>query len=625
MATSFPSLEQLSKPQTLDATEIAPPAIAQPTAPQRSVAATAEQPLNNPVIPQPLSNLAAQGSNISTLGQILAWVAAAKGDFRGLQAIEENKRMTALGKSLHPQMLKINDLTSKGQWDEATKLADEITGQYGPAAKELIPYLTQMQSSIKKKQEGWQALNTLYTTMKDIVKPGTVQYPFIEALGKAVKDKNYMSESLLENMLTRNAPHIQILNNQAVAMQPYSQEVQAQAIPQVAQAGKFDDFISLRIAGKYNLAGPNVMANLMNDIPVKTTTGTTIQPGSPEAAGIKKEYSDLLPLQARIDAAKTLNVDPARMWQILKESGFMGALTRTVSPQEAMNIEREYFEFEKERERVRIEAGLEVDPTKADSMGRTNVDFDPQSPTFFRELGPMTQDEVKKRGGLIGQPHKDIYEKDVKPNLASIEALNLIPTMLQGNTPATRSSQVSGAINDKISSYLRYPVTAQSEIRQNARAIFAEAINRAEGTISREEVAKLREFASNPFTTNDQLIQMAKNFKERLGMAIRRSIGGYMQPGAPTEPVLPPTVRGREPVQPQQRSRRTQQPTSTIPPELDRQLTEAEAAARRGEIAPNTTVIPPGGTAQPAPSAQPTGKTAEERVKEAWQKRKQVK
>ena len=119
-------------------------------------------PITAPMADSIEADLKAEGSGTSTLSMTLAILGAAKGDFRGLQAIEESKRRTALAKSIVPEMNKVNTMTNQGKWEEAGEYVNKLVGSYGARADYLVPYFTAMQADIRKKQEGWYNLKCLY-------------------------------------------------------------------------------------------------------------------------------------------------------------------------------------------------------------------------------------------------------------------------------------------------------------------------------------------------------------------------------------------------------------------------------------------------------------------------------
>jgi hypothetical protein len=94
----------------------------------------------------------------SMLPTVLAVLAAARGNIGPLFELQEQKRKTAIYKSIGPQLARFNELADSGKLDEAANLMGQVFSQYGARAPELGQFI----------QPRLQALESLRQQMGDI-------------------------------------------------------------------------------------------------------------------------------------------------------------------------------------------------------------------------------------------------------------------------------------------------------------------------------------------------------------------------------------------------------------------------------------------------------------------------
>lgn len=474
------------------------------------------------------SRLKAEGSGTSTLSTITAWLGAAKGDYRGLQAIEDSKRRTALAKSIVPEMTRVNKLVQSGKWEEASEYVNELAGSYGTRADYLVPYFQQMQADIKKKQEGW---NNLRAIRNALIEGGVTEDSpkggILKALNAAVEKRDIWSETSLQAFIAGNSPHVQNIDGSIDITDLMTGKTKRDIKTQVYKAADLDTYTGVKAAAEAGITVKQ-LADSMNGLPIKTADGRTLEANSKEAQAVKARYIAMQPLEAREKLIKGLALEPALTAQLLTthtpeevyfrdfgKSGIEGALTGQAGRITTQKVAEQ-------------EGIMASDPAALQRMGRVAVDFDPSSPNYLREMNePVTINSIKASGGKIGAPRLEVMDKEVKPALNGIESLKLIPQMLgEGNTPQTKGDRLEAGLNQVISSLIGYPVTGDVEIRQAAKAILNSAVESVENVSghNRQDIKDLKQYLSGDFKTTNELITAVERVRNRLGQVIERAI-----------------------------------------------------------------------------------------------------
>lgn len=541
-----------------------------------------QQPIN-PVIPNALNpqsmeeKLKAEGSGTSTLSMILAIAGAAKGDFRGLQAIEESKRRTSLAKSMIPEITKANKMVNEGKWEEASSYVNDIASSYGMRADYLVPYFQQMQASIQKKQEGWNNLKFLAKSMEGRVPEGHPNYPVYQALKQAVIDRDQPSETILSNWMTRYAsPHTQITGNRMTQQSLLTGESQTQTIPEAYSAKDFDTFTGLKTAAVAGVTKEG-LTDLFNGKTVKRQDGTVLEPDSREAALIKAHYINQQPTEARLKIMQNLKIESPLLAQLVAqgvptENIALGEFGKGGSEmQNALTGQEERMY----RQTVRTREGiLEVEPVQGPVL-----DLDPQSPGYLSEITrPVTSREITQSGGKLGKPQPETVSM-IRKTQAAIQGLDTATELLnQGTTLQTRGDKIAQGLLQKFSNlpYIGYPVGEKTEARQLIKSVLNTAIEQIENTAlaapgqirggDRTDIAQLKAFASGDFKSEKEVLSAIERTRQRLSNMTNMLIS---QPGATTKPKTPASVIA--PLIPPKDSS-----TITIPPAM----IEAEKIAR---------------------------------------------
>ena len=595
---------------------------------------TLEQPkINTDIVPRSyLTNQAIAGSEVSTLQQVLAWIAAAKGDFRGLVGIDEAKRKTALGKSLSPHMLEISSLINKGKFDDATKYLDEVAGSYGPRATEIIPYLNEMRQRIASKQSLLLDAKARVGVLDEITPQDHPNRPIINALKRSLDRNELMTEQGVNNFFNKMQLHTQQIDNRVTVTQPLNLQTASTTLPAVTKDTDVKDYIGVKVAGD-NRITEQQLADVLNGVAVKDSTGKTITPNSPEATKIRTEYTALLPLRAQGILADKVQIPPELQLQFIKESGLFNTAYKIFGTTTVDNM----FLADQERKRQLAEAPVlaqQKSPFQGPGAGYGIVNLDDTNPsTFLVEAAPTSYVDVQKSGGKLGFVRQDIIDNEIKPARTGIQQLQQIPALFEGMTgDLTQGSRLSAGAADRISRYLGYPVTHDVELRQIARSILDRSIEAAYNirglrkmdNQDNAEIAAMKRFAAGNFRTVEEYIDAAKLLEYQLGQVIRRAV--------PVEnPTLPVTPQKTAPSQRQGNVQRNRS-TSPITEEQRQQVLNNEQETinilrkRYGTSGGQGTVTTPGarpplidrsGTTTPVPT-EPSVPSAADRIKQGW-------
>jgi hypothetical protein len=602
---------------------------------------TQQQPIN-PVIPNALNpqsmeeKLKAEGSGTSTLSMILAIAGAAKGDFRGLQAIEESKRRTSLAKSMIPEITKVNTFVNNGEWEKASDYVNELASSYGTRADYLVPYFQQMQASIQDKQKGWNNLKALYGVLDKAVPKDHVNRPFVDALGEAKDRRDQFSETNLQGLMTRyGTPHTQITGNRASQQSLLTGEIQSQTLPEVYSSKDFDSFTGLKTAGAAGITIQG-LTDLFHDKPVKREDGTVIAPNSREAQLVKAHYINQQPTEARLKIMQNLKIEPALMAQLvsqgvpveniaLGEYGKSGGEMRSALTGQSNRLAEQQISINK--------ATTESNPYQPSTSGMVIIGKDPSDKaTYLKPQHPMPHAAIQGSKGKFGEYPVAVYEKQIVPAFSGIEALDTIPALMKANPLETKGDVLKSGINQKISSILGYPVTKAVEVRQEVKARLQRAIEQAENIVinmgaasghNDKDIADWKAYAAGNFTSTADLLKNVKTIRERLNQVLDRSgVSPIPESGGEQSPVKVLSnaiTKGK--------SQLTRQPYTeggaiSLPENI-----EAEAVKRikeniaKGDKSRTVTITQPTSVTGETPTLQQAPPSALDRAKEGMQRR----
>lgn len=600
-----------------------------------------QPPLNRDIIPDDLINLDQNlekiGSTTSTLSTVLAWLGAAKGDFRLLQSIEDEKRRTALAKAVIPHVRQYNKMVTEGKLDEASAYMDRISAAFAERAPSLAPYLQQMAAKLSARQEGLAKAETIYKALDSAVPKEHVIRPMVDSIGQMVKDKSLVSEGILTNMLTRMAPHIQQIGGGVTLTDPFSGRTVTTAVPQLATETTTRDFVGYTLANRHNLSAPNDVANIINNVPVKDASGNTITPNSEKAQQIKQENAALQPIKAQLDILQALKVEPTQVLQLIKTSPAFNQVSAILGGSGAIDTALNEHMKRLTEQTVAVNTGtVESDPTAITRMGKLAINVDPNNPNTF--LTPVTQPitigEVNRSGGNIAVVDPTLLRDKIEPALEKIQGLDLIPQMLtSGNTPQTGTERLGQALTDRISRFIGAPLGKNVEIRQQARVILDRAIEQVENmlgknatSIDNENIAVAKQYATGSLRTDRELIAAAEAVRLRLAQVIKRNIGIDIPVAGSTSDVM---NKKTTPTAVQQRQQSSQRRAPSILPlspkegaELNRIAIENEQRARKAvrSVPEGTSATREQTVEQPAVNQQPL--SPKERVNQAVQRRR---
>lgn len=575
----------------------------------------------SPIVGGVEDRLKAEGSGTSTLSIITAWLGAAKGDFRGIQAIEDSKRRTALAKSIVPEMTRVNKLIQTGKWEEASDYVNELVGSYGTRADYLVPYFQQMQTDIKKKQEGWQTLKAVRDAYVEAgVAEGQPNYPILKALNAAVEKRDIWSETALQGFLTRSAPHIQNIDGRITQTQPLIGKTTTEQLPAVTKPSDVDDYIGNVVGGRNNVTTRQI-ADILNNVTVTLPNGKKVTADSVEGRKIKEEYNTLLPIKADLELAKSLPIDPAITLQAIKQSGRLNTARRLFGEDVDAILDGQMDRIKEQQ--IAIQKGTtESNPFQAATSGFVTIGTDPKDPdTYLKPQQPMTIDEIRKSKKRVGVFDKAVYDKQVVPAFGGIQTLDTIPEILKINPIETKGDILEQGINMRISRYLGYPVTKNAEVRQEVRTRLNSAIEQAENIIinmpgasghNREDIATWKAFASGDFKTNAEVLKAVDDIRNRLNQVLDRAVSTTIpKPGNEKAPARSPAST-IAPLIPSSKSQITRQPYNadnsiSLPADVDADIVrEIEKNARKSRKGGGITIQIPDRSKGAPPSSEPT-------------------
>ncbi len=574
---------------------------------------------NTDIVPQSFIDLEkrlSKGSEVSPLQHILAWVGAAKGDFRGLVALDEAKRQTALGKALAPEMRKISELVNNGKFKEASEYINTVSGAVGPRAKEFVPFLNSIAENIRTKEGNYIEVKNMVRVLDNSVEPNSVNRKIVDELKKSLDSHEVMSKEGVNAILVRLAPHIQQLgDNRLVSTQPLTGATSVQQFPAVVTGADTSDFTSTALAPIHNI-NTKQLSDVLNNVPVQTPDGKQILPNSQQSQLIKSQYNALQPLKSNLELISALKLAPADALQAIKSTPAFSELRKVISASDIDTIINEQLERQT-KQQIAIETGkIEGNPLAPKQAGYITIGTRPGQEGFLIEQSPMSYAQAKQSGNFdFIRP--EVFDKEVKPAYAGVQSLQLIPQLLAGNDLTTRGDRVAAGINQAVSAIIGYPLSDEVEVRQAAKAILMSAVEQAENVSGhdRKEIGDLKKFIAGDFKTPSEMIEAAKYIQTRLEMVIQRAVQLKSPLNRYSEPIQP--AQSTQPRAPVTNDQGIQLPTTigepTVP--LPKALLDAIKKKEAESAASQTTQpsLPPPSLAEP-----PAPLSAVDRVKKAW-------
>jgi hypothetical protein len=504
--------------------------------PQEKSKSNKYNPVVAPVATSIEADLKAEGSGTSTLSTILAWVGAAKGDFRGLAQIEESKKRTALAKSIVPEMDRVNKLTNEGKWEEAAEYVNKLVGSYGSRADYLVPYFTAMQADIKRKHEGWSNLVGLHKMMGEsgASDPASPQHSAYKALTAAIKDKNFVSETNLQGFMTRAKPETQVIDRRKYTTDVLTGKTQTENFPTIFNGSDFDNFAGIAVAASNSL-NTKQLADLHNGLSVKTDSGETIDPNSERAQKIKAQFNLAQPINAQLEMAKLVGLPPEASIQLLKDNGLLNVATRNLP---AGAIEKGLTGVREQETAKKVAEIKGVEAEKTIPFGEAVVlHGDESNPDTFLTVktDATTENEVSASKGKLIKVSPSMAPV-LQQNQVAINSLDTTREMLNKGTKlqTTGEKWTAGALQ-KLSSYLGYPIGTNTEARQAIKAILNTAIEQMENTAlvspgiirggDRSDIADLKAYASGDFKSEKEVLAAVEKARGRLSNMTKMLIG----------------------------------------------------------------------------------------------------
>lgn len=255
----------------------------------------------------------------SFLPKLLGILAAAKGDFRILGQLEEQKRKTELAKAIFPDMIKLRNMQNQGDFEGAIAHAEQLSAAASARSPELKDVLNDVVKRIGDKQEALVGQKQTIATMDALNEewkskhdgqdmPG---YSFIPAVKESLKANQPIPKDMMSKILERTKPHIAQMGGNIVVESGgnYSIEPMPEALP----LKQVETPMALIVANAAGVSQDQLLS-IMRGVPAKKVDGTVIQPGSPEAVRIRQAYLSTLPTTAQIEIGQQAGqIDPGAL------------------------------------------------------------------------------------------------------------------------------------------------------------------------------------------------------------------------------------------------------------------------------------------------------------------------
>lgn len=235
----------------------------------------------------------------------LATAAALNGNFGPAIQLQNQKRVTQLGVMAMPHIAEINELANTGKWEQAAAQAETVMASIGSRAPELVPVFQGLLSRISEKQKTFENLKSVYEAAKLQLNENSSesQKKAVQGLGNLVKNRSYIAEASLNNLLTRNQLHTQVVNNQIVTSSPATGETRVTPMPTRTQPSDVEDIPGYLLSYKWGMT-PAQIADIVSSKEVQEGGG------SPRDQAIFQNYVSLGPSRARGAATKLIPYEP---------------------------------------------------------------------------------------------------------------------------------------------------------------------------------------------------------------------------------------------------------------------------------------------------------------------------
>lgn len=454
------------------------------------------------------------GSNTSTLGQILAWVSAVKGDFKGLLAIEDSKRQTALGKAALPTIQKINDLANTGKWQEANALLAELTTAMGPRADKIIPYFQQMAQGLAEKQKAFEQVKSYRDVLDKSLPANAPERTIVESLNDIVNRKGQIDPTMLNNLATRLGAVRQVHEGQVVTMGPTLDKARQEPLTAVPSQDAANTFIGQQITSAHGLATTQDVVNVLRGNAVKDVNGQTIEPNSAKAQQIRRDFGTLQQIQAEIDLGTKLNIDPAVTFESLKEIGLVDTARRSFG-KSGDTIINNMLERKKQEAIATTLGPASVTPDIARQRGMQLIDSETLEPIHY-----ATDAQLAAAKGRFRPIPIEINDKVVQPSRVAMANLDRVKDLYAlVDNPNTPLEQLGVGVVQTIRDYLGrwvpgFNVDSKQSMADVARAVVDHALDSVQDvTLPRTTIANMKKSIIGNFANAEQAAKAADQAK----------------------------------------------------------------------------------------------------------------
>lgn len=474
----------------------------------------------------------------------LATMAALTGNFGPAIQLHEQKRKTALGKAVFPDIVKINALTNQGKFKEAQELAETVGASAGTRSPELVPMFQQISQRIADKEnrvvqttaraDYYESANNLWKGRHN-----GEDNPFIKNaltfFKQHAKNMTPIDNDLAQQIMRDAEQHIQVMNNQVIGVGKSTGEMDIQPVPQAFQASQADSIGGLQVGASFGLSG-NQLADLMNNLPVTSSQGNVIQPGSPEATQVKQFVTNSQQLDAFYKRSPLIPIDPTQTLHLLNTGVTPEEIaTRHINKSKIEPGLQDFWKRKYMEALIPVQAQNEENALAISQSGGLVIDATSLQPVNR----PVTVKEIRESGGKLITVGKEQHQKVILPTLVAIQGLDTIPRLLAEigdiNQPKTRLGE---GINSKLSSLLGVPLSDTVVARTAVKSIIDNAIEQVNALISpgrpNAAIGQLKQYMSGHFANTDDLVKAATFVQGELKRILNNNVGNAPQTALPS-------------------------------------------------------------------------------------------
>lgn len=455
----------------------------------------------------------------SFMPTFLAVASALTGNFGPAIQMQEQKRKTNIIQQALPAMNEISRMKVTGQYEPALQALEMLSSKVGPRVPELKEMFMQQQKDLSDKQTALSTARGQYNVMKPYVTKNHPDKALFDSAGAALKAGTPGAAEMFKTILD-NRVNMQNQGGQNIMTSGLTGGMTTQPIPETYETKDVENYVGINVAQAHGLTTQD-LANVLKGI---TVPGV----GEQKAETIKKDYIGLQDINAKLDLAKLIPLEPILSTQMLETENPLAIATREVAKGTSSAVQRHMGRLTQQKV-AEYEGQISADPTMGAKADTTYVDVSrPGSTAYGREVPLMTIKALSQSGGTFQPVRRKVYDEVFVPVTKAKQGLGMLPDLIKEmGDPQTPLERASRAFNMVIRNVTGFSPKAGMTTGAAIEAIINNSMELVERTktVSSAEVGLLKKLTTGKGADFGEAAEAVGILMNRLDSELGRIVG----------------------------------------------------------------------------------------------------